>query len=151
MFKYRRSIADSFSATGIEYFNTFGGNSVACAIGEAVLDTIREENLQENARLTGKYLSEQLKSMQCRFACLGDVRGCGLFQGIEFIKTQELYRKSEVAGSGSGSDEGNGEEQAEPDEATAQRVVDFLQSINIISSRGREVVRQWSHLHYAAG
>ena len=46
----RRSIADSFAATGIEYFNTFGGNSVACAIGEAVLDTIRDENLQENAR-----------------------------------------------------------------------------------------------------
>jgi 4-aminobutyrate aminotransferase-like enzyme len=48
---HRRSMADSFAATGIEYFNTFGGNSVACAIGEAVLDTISAENLQQKALL----------------------------------------------------------------------------------------------------
>ena len=44
-------MADSFAATGIEYFNTVGGNSVACAIGEAVLDTISAENLQQKALL----------------------------------------------------------------------------------------------------
>ena len=47
-------MAQSFAATGIEYFNTYGGNSVACAIAEAVLDTISEEKLMSNALETGK-------------------------------------------------------------------------------------------------
>ena len=42
----RREIADSFAHTGIEYFNTYGGNSLACALAEGVLDTIHKEGLQ---------------------------------------------------------------------------------------------------------
>lgn len=70
------------------------------------------------------YLSEQLQVLQGKYACLGDVRGCGLFQGIEFIRTPSPEVRIETP-------------EEEPDEETAQRVVDFLQSINIISSRGR--------------
>lgn len=52
----RREVAESFAKSGIEYFNTYGGNSVACSIAEAVLDTIKEEGLQENAHKVGQYL-----------------------------------------------------------------------------------------------
>ncbi|RYY84350.1 aminotransferase class III-fold pyridoxal phosphate-dependent enzyme, partial [archaeon] len=52
------------SHTGIEYFNTYGGNSVGCAIAEAVLDTIEKENLQANALNTGAYLVNRLKTLQ---------------------------------------------------------------------------------------
>jgi ethanolamine-phosphate phospho-lyase len=48
----RREVAESFAASGIEYFNTYGGNSVACAIAEAVLDTITAEKLQVNLTRT---------------------------------------------------------------------------------------------------
>ncbi|MCB0043581.1 MAG: aminotransferase class III-fold pyridoxal phosphate-dependent enzyme, partial [Caldilinea sp.] len=58
-------IADRF-ANGMEYFNTFGGNPVSCAIGLAVLDVIEQEGLQENARVTGDYLMAGLRSLQER-------------------------------------------------------------------------------------
>lgn len=82
----RREIADSFASSGIEYFNTFAGNSVACAIGEAVLDTIAEENLQANAEGVGAYLQSRLQSLGKSCECVGEVRGLGLFLGIEFVR-----------------------------------------------------------------
>jgi ethanolamine-phosphate phospho-lyase len=82
----RREVANSFAKTGIEYFNTYGGNSVACAIAEAVLDTIVAENLQENARIVGDYLTTRLNTLVGKYKWVGDVRGSGLFQGIEFVK-----------------------------------------------------------------
>jgi len=75
-------VADTF-ANGMEYFNTFGGNPVSCAIGTEVLRVIREEKLQENALVTGNYLKAELKKMQKEFPVIGDVRGKGLFLGIE--------------------------------------------------------------------
>jgi 4-aminobutyrate aminotransferase-like enzyme len=60
-----REIADSF-ANGMEYFNTFGGNPVSCAAGLAVLDVIRDEGLQENARATGDYLLAGLRDLATR-------------------------------------------------------------------------------------
>jgi len=77
-----REIADSF-ANGMEYFNTFGGNPVSCAAGLAVLDVIRDEGLQENARATGGYLLAGLRDLAERYPLIGDVRGCGLFIGAE--------------------------------------------------------------------
>ncbi len=71
---------------GIEYFNTYGGNAVACTIGEAVLDTIIDEKLQENARVVGQYIRSKLLDLKNEFKCIGDVRGIGLFMGIEFVK-----------------------------------------------------------------
>jgi 4-aminobutyrate aminotransferase-like enzyme len=69
----------------MEYFNTFGGNPVSCAIGLEVLRVIREEDLQRNALITGNYLKAGLKSLMSDFPLIGDVRGPGLFIGFELV------------------------------------------------------------------
>ena len=74
---------------GMEYFNTFGGNPVSCAIGMAVLDVIEKEHLQENARIVGHRLIEGFKKLKQRFSLIGDVRGQGLFVGVELVKNRE--------------------------------------------------------------
>jgi 4-aminobutyrate aminotransferase-like enzyme/Ser/Thr protein kinase RdoA (MazF antagonist) len=79
-----QEIADAF-VTGMEYFNTFGGNPVSCAIGAAVLDVIQQEGLRENALETGNYLQAQLKELAKEFDIIGDVRGMGLFIGAEMV------------------------------------------------------------------
>jgi 4-aminobutyrate aminotransferase-like enzyme/Ser/Thr protein kinase RdoA (MazF antagonist) len=80
-----REIADSFN-NGMEYFNTFGGNPVSCAIGLAVLEVIEDENLQSNAQEVGDFLIQGLQALKERFAVIGDVRGLGLFIGVELVK-----------------------------------------------------------------
>ncbi len=80
-----RAIADSF-ANGMEYFNTFGGNPVSCAIGMAVLDVIEDESLQENASELGDYLKSGFTAVMEHHTLIGDVRGQGLFIGIELVK-----------------------------------------------------------------
>jgi len=75
-------IADAF-ANGMEYFNTFGGNPVSCAIGKTVLEVISNEGLQQNALETGNYLKTKLKNLKKSFPIIGDVRGQGLFLGFE--------------------------------------------------------------------
>ena len=77
-------IAAAF-ANGMEYFNTFGGNPVSCEIGLAVLDVIRDEGLQENARRVGASLENGLRRLAERHEIVGDVRGRGLFLGIELV------------------------------------------------------------------
>lgn len=67
------------------YFNTFGGNSVAAAAGLAVLDCLRDEGLQDNALNVGEYLRQALRDLSVEFACIGDVRGVGLFVGVEIV------------------------------------------------------------------
>jgi 4-aminobutyrate aminotransferase-like enzyme len=81
-------IANSFS-NGMEFFSTFGGNPVACATGLAVLDVLEEENLQQHALRVGARLIEGLKSLQTRHALIGDVRGSGLFLGIDLVLDRE--------------------------------------------------------------
>lgn len=71
--------------TGMEYFNTFGGNPVSCAVGLAVLDVIRQEKLQENALKVGAYLKSRLAEIKQTSPLIGDVRGLGLFLGIELV------------------------------------------------------------------
>ncbi|WP_176073432.1 aminotransferase class III-fold pyridoxal phosphate-dependent enzyme [Brucella intermedia] len=86
-----REVADSFN-NGMEYFNTFGGNPVSCAAGLAVLDVIERDGLRRNALETGNYLLDGFRAMQKRFDNIGDVRGQGLFLGIELVtdrKTRE--------------------------------------------------------------
>ncbi|MGH2497133.1 MAG: aminotransferase class III-fold pyridoxal phosphate-dependent enzyme [Ktedonobacteraceae bacterium] len=79
------AIAASF-ANGMEYFNTFGGNPVSCAIGMAVLDVIEQEQLQANAQQTGSHLLHELRALMDRYPLIGDTRGLGLFLGIELIR-----------------------------------------------------------------
>ncbi|SHG15605.1 hydroxylysine kinase /5-phosphonooxy-L-lysine phospho-lyase apoenzyme [Salegentibacter echinorum] len=83
-----QEIANSF-ANGMEYFNTFGGNPVSCAIGNKVLEVIEKEKLQKNAWRTGGYLKEQLKILQNQFPVIGDVRGKGLFLGFELTDNEK--------------------------------------------------------------
>jgi 4-aminobutyrate aminotransferase-like enzyme len=65
------------------YFNTYGGNSVSCAAALAVLHVIRNENLLESARRTGEYLKRGLNALARRCPAIGEVRGAGLFVGVE--------------------------------------------------------------------
>ena len=67
------------------YFNTFGGNPVSCAAAMATLRVVQEEGLMENARLVGDYARAGLRDLAGRHACIGDVRGSGLFFGAEMV------------------------------------------------------------------
>jgi 4-aminobutyrate aminotransferase-like enzyme/Ser/Thr protein kinase RdoA (MazF antagonist) len=79
-----KEVADKF-ANEMEYFNTFGGNPVSCAIGTEVLRTIKREKLQENALNVGEYLKSELKQLALKFPIIGNVRGQGFFLGIELV------------------------------------------------------------------
>lgn len=81
-----KEIAEAFGASGLEYFNTFGGNPVSCAIGLAVLSVIEEEDLQGNATRVGNYLMDLLREQQAKHQLIGDVRGVGLFIGVDLVK-----------------------------------------------------------------
>lgn len=84
----RKEIANSF-ANGMEFFATFGGNPVSCAIGMAVLDVIREEGLQEHARNIGERMLKGLNKLKVKHEIIGDVRGIGLFIGIELVNVKD--------------------------------------------------------------
>ncbi|WP_371107263.1 aspartate aminotransferase family protein [Rhizobium sp. RCC_161_2] len=73
----------------VRYFNTFGANHVSIAAASAVLDVIRDEKLMENVAATGEYMLTGMRALQGTFACIGDVRGAGLFLGLEFVKDRE--------------------------------------------------------------
>jgi 4-aminobutyrate aminotransferase-like enzyme/Ser/Thr protein kinase RdoA (MazF antagonist) len=83
-----KEIAASF-ANGMEFFSTFGGNPVACAAGLAVLDVLEEGKLQENALSVGSHLKSGLEALQHRHALIGDVRGSGLFLGVDLVLDRE--------------------------------------------------------------
>lgn len=80
-----REIAQAFD-DGVKYFNTFAGNPVSCAIGMEVLQIIEDENLQENARDVGAYLLAALTDLKSKHDLIGDVRGKGLYMGIELVR-----------------------------------------------------------------
>jgi 4-aminobutyrate aminotransferase-like enzyme len=82
----RREVADAFVPSRMEFFSTFGGNPVACAAGIAVLDVIQKERLQDHAEEVGRVLIDGLRSLKGRYPLIGDVRGAGLFIGIELVK-----------------------------------------------------------------
>ncbi|WP_374653210.1 aminotransferase class III-fold pyridoxal phosphate-dependent enzyme [Dongia sp.] len=87
----RPEIAASF-ANGMEYFNTFGGNPVSAAVGLAVLDVIRDERLLANARARGAQLMEGLRGLARKHRAIGDVRGIGLFIGVDFVKDRKTLQ-----------------------------------------------------------
>jgi 4-aminobutyrate aminotransferase-like enzyme len=106
------AIAEAFN-NGMEYFNTFGGNPVSCAAGLAVLDVIEDEGLQRHALDTGAYFMNQLREVMDRHSVIGDVRGLGLFIGIEFVSDRETRT---------------------PDAATASAAVEALKAEGILLS-----------------
>ena len=80
-----RAIAAAFD-NGMEFFSTFGGNPVACAAGLAVLDVLDDEALPQRARRVGEHLLKGLRQRQERHPLVGDVRGSGLFLGVELVR-----------------------------------------------------------------
>ena len=88
-------IAASF-ANGMEYFSTFGGNPVSCAVGLAVLDVVAREGLQEHALQVGRHLKSRLAEFVDRFPLIGDVRGEGLFLGIELVLDRSTLEPAPV-------------------------------------------------------
>ena len=81
----RADVVENFGRRA-RYFNTFGGNPVSCAAAQAVLDVIRDEDLMGNARWVGERLLSGLRDLAGRHEVLGDVRGVGLFAGVELVK-----------------------------------------------------------------
>ena len=80
-----KKIADTFN-NGMEYFNSFGGNPVSCAVGNAVLDVIEKDNLQKNSKVVGDYFIKKLTQIQKKFPnYISKISGKGLFIGIDFI------------------------------------------------------------------
>lgn len=70
-------------------FSTFGGNTVACAAGNAVLDVIEQEDLIEHGRLIGDYLRQEIRALAAKHALIGDVRGHGMVTGLEFVTNRD--------------------------------------------------------------
>ena len=82
-----QEVAEKF-ANGMEYFNTFGGNPVSCAIGTEVIRVVKQEKLQENASEVGEFLKSELHKLAIEFPIIGDVRGQGLFLGLELVDNE---------------------------------------------------------------
>jgi 4-aminobutyrate aminotransferase-like enzyme len=80
-------------------FNTFGGNPVACAVGSAVLDTIKVDRLQQNALHVGQYLLDGFRKLQLKHQIIGDVRGLGLFVGMELVHDRKTLEPAAAAAS----------------------------------------------------
>nr|KAG5707741.1 hypothetical protein BaRGS_003316 [Batillaria attramentaria] len=90
-------IAASFQACGVEYFNTYGGNPVSCAIGLAVLDVIEQEGLVEHAKKVGEYLKAEALKLKEKHPLIGDVRGRGLFLGIDLVTDRNTREPNTAA------------------------------------------------------
>ena len=107
-----RAVAHAFF-NGMEYFNTFGGNPVSCAIGREVLQVIRDERLQHNAEKVGQRILDGLTEMMARYPLIGEVRGRGLFIGVELVSDRKTL---------------------EPATAEASKVVNLMKEKNILLS-----------------
>lgn len=81
-----KEVAESFQAMGVELFNTFGGNPVSAAAGLEVLNVIESEALDHNAVVVGGYLKDEFEKLKHKLDIIGDIRGSGLFLGIELVR-----------------------------------------------------------------
>lgn len=97
----------------MRYFNTFGGNSVAIAAAQATFDVIEEEDLLGNADRVGRFIRSELETLAGKYECIGDVRGAGLYIGVEMV----LDRSSKA-----------------PDAAIAGAIVNGLRSRGVLIS-----------------
>jgi len=78
------------SLTSALHLNTFGGNPMACAVGDAVLDVIADERLQANCAQVGEHFLKKLVKLKEKSPLIGDVRGKGLMIGVELVEDKKL-------------------------------------------------------------
>ncbi len=90
-----REIAARFD-NGMEFFSTFGGNPVACSVGLAVLGIVERDHLMEHAARVGDRLRNALLALKQRYPLIGDVRGRGLFLGLELVSDQNTREPAHV-------------------------------------------------------
>ena len=83
-----RAIADRYRTQGY-FFSSTGGSPLSSVVGLAVLDVIRDEGLQENARRVGSHLKSRLETLRDQYPIIGAVHGSGLYLGLEFIRDQD--------------------------------------------------------------
>jgi alanine-glyoxylate transaminase/(R)-3-amino-2-methylpropionate-pyruvate transaminase len=83
----KRAVAEPMAKKFL--FHTYGANPVACAVGRAVLRTIREEKLQENAKKVGALLGSRLRELYNKYDFIGDIRGKGLMLAVELVKSRK--------------------------------------------------------------
>ncbi|PAV62333.1 hypothetical protein WR25_16726 [Diploscapter pachys] len=83
-----KKIADKLGGS-VGYFNTYGGNPVACSAALSVMNVIKEENLLDHSQKMGELFHEQLNELKKNHDCIGDIRGVGLFWGIDLVKDRE--------------------------------------------------------------
>ena len=106
-------IASSFN-NGMEYFNSFGGNPVSCAVGKSVLEVIENKKLQENALSVGKYFLNKLERIKRKNnKYISEVRGRGLFIGIDIIKNSN---------------------QLKPNKQLAKKIINFMRNNGVLLS-----------------
>jgi 4-aminobutyrate aminotransferase-like enzyme len=92
----RRAVTEDFGRKA-RYFNTFGGNPVCVAAAAAVLDVLDEEGLAANAAATGALLKDSVTRLAAGSAVLGEVRGAGLYLGVDVVSPQTGSPSAEVA------------------------------------------------------
>jgi 4-aminobutyrate aminotransferase-like enzyme len=92
----RQDVLDDFGRTA-RYFNTFGGNPVCVAAASAVLDVLEAEGLPANAAATGAYLRDSLSRLAAGSPVLGDVRGAGLYVGVDVVSPSTGGPSGELA------------------------------------------------------
>src|SRR5262249_22313972 len=97
----------------IRYFNTFGGNTVAIAAAQATFDVIRGEGLLENADTVGQFLRAGLAELALRYQVIGDVRGAGMYIGVELVSDRTTKH---------------------PDQASASAIVNGLRKRQVLTS-----------------
>ena len=90
------AVAGAFDANGVEYFNTFGGNPVCASAGLATMNIVEAESLQQHALDVGLYLKTKFLSLKEDFDIIGDVRGSGLFMGVELIRDVKTLEPADV-------------------------------------------------------
>ena len=79
-----------------DYFNTFGGNPVSAAVGLVVLDVVENENILQSVKAVGDYLGDGLRKLGEQHELIGDVRGKGLFYGVELVRNRETREPADT-------------------------------------------------------
>ena len=88
-----REISKSFDS--VQYFNTNGGNPIATCAGLAVLEIIENDRLQENALDVSQYIFPKLQALKAKHSLIGDVRGVGMFLGIELVRNRQTLEPAD--------------------------------------------------------